>query len=428
MSAREYLEPGAALTGAVAFVSLANTAVRDHRIWTHHSMDFQDEGIGNAARIAGGHLTDTKRWAAVHRVHHSAPDANLTNFVEVADYIDWLAYSNADNAGHPEIPDEIPGLDPAVPTIDTNTAYEIGWLARELVGGLYQPYEYFSPAVGARIVNGDPERFRYEDKQQMKRDRNQPVIFDPDNLPSLHDIRFLLRDPHSPPLHRRGIPGVLLENVSLYGYAENNFTDPAFRPDDLRPDETDIWIRENRAKLRAAYVGGMALSGMLLSRPSSPEKAMAGALTGVAASGAAVLALIAGGNITNSFGHAGDIEKLTLREFLAGKVYPKADGTYASDDKRLSLPTIDEVGGQRVHHLRPDKIAYSMREGVEKLIDAPFGSFIHFLVDNGIVFKPGDQFEGMERRPDMPSEAVVKLQEYRAQKLAEQALAADQKS
>ena len=424
MSTGEILGPAAALTGAAAFASLAKTAVVDHRIWTHHSLAFQNELVDKAARVAGGHLTDTKRWAAVHRIHHSTPDADLINFVEFADYLDWLMLPYADNSGHPDIPDEIHGLDPAIPTIDTLSAYEIGSLARDQVGGLYLPDRYYTPASGERILNSKDPRYFYEDKRQMKHDRKNPVRFDPDNPPSLHRIRFLLRDPHSPPLHRMGVPGVLIYNVPLYGYAESNFEDPAFRPDDLQPDETDVWIRENRTKLRAAYVGGMAVAGMLLSRPGPPEKALAGALAGTAASGAAVLALIAGGNITNGLGHAGDLEQLTLREFLAGKVYPKADGTYACDDKRLSPATLDEVGGQRIHHDDPGRIAYSLREGIEKFMDAPFGTFLEFLVSNGILLKPGDQFEGMERRPDMPSEAVVKLQEYRAQKLAEQAQAA----
>src|SRR5690606_6261512 len=129
----------------------------------------------------------------------------------------------------------------------------------------------------------------------------------------------------------------------------------------------------------------------------------------------------AGGNITNSFGHAGNIDKLTMREFLAGRVYPKADGTYATDDKRLSPLTLDEVGGQRVHHDHPDRIAYSLREGFEKFADAPFGSFLDFLISRGLIFKPGDQFEGEEKRPDMPSDAVLKLQDYRAKKLAAEA-------
>ncbi len=419
MSTGEHLQNAAILTGITAFTSLANTAIRDHRVWTHRSLEFESDAVGKTARIAGGHLTDTKRWAAVHRIHHSTPDANLTSFVELADYIDWLNDPSANNADHPETPDEIYGLDPAVESIDTETAYAIGSLARELVRDLYQPAEEYTVDEGTRILYDKNPRFMYENPEQMKQDRKHPVRFDPNNLPSLRQVRFMLRDPHSPPLHKMGIPGIMRSNVPLYSYAEHNFEDPGFRPDDLQPDPTDTWIRDNRAKLRIGYVGGMALAGILLARPRTAKEATAGALAGAAASGAAVLALIAGGNITNSLGHAGDINRLTLREFLAGKVHPKSDGTYASDDKRLSFATLDEVGGQRVHHDHPEKIAYSMREGVNKLIDAPFGKFLEFLVSRGILFKQGDQFNNEDQRPDMPSEAVQMLQNYRAKRLAE---------
>src|SRR5690606_21268811 len=110
----------------------------------------------------------------------------------------------------------------------------------------------------------------------------------------------------SPALHPEGIPGVLRDNVPLYAYAEQNFEDPHFRQVDLRPDKVDYWTRRNRAKLRYAYVGGMALAGVLIGRSAKPEKIAVNALAGAAASGAAVLALIAGGNLTNSGGHAGN--------------------------------------------------------------------------------------------------------------------------
>lgn len=144
MSTGEHLQNAAILTGITAFTSLANTAIRDHRVWTHRSLEFESDAVGKTARIAGGHLTDTKRWAAVHRIHHSTPDANLTSFVELADYIDWLNDPSANNADHPETPDEIYGLDPAVESIDTETAYAIGSLARELVRDLYQPAEEYT--------------------------------------------------------------------------------------------------------------------------------------------------------------------------------------------------------------------------------------------------------------------------------------------
>lgn len=424
MGISKELAPTAALTAGAAFVSLANTAIRDHRVHTHRSLEFNNDSVERAARVVGGHLTDTKRWAAVHRVHHSTPDANLEPFVELADYIDWRSRPGSETSEHPELPDEVRGYDPAVEAINLDTAYEIGCLARELVGGLYQPAEHYSPIAGVQLLESGWPRYFYEDKKQMKHDRKNPVRFDPENKPSLRQIRFLLRDPHSPALHTLGIPGILRDNVPNYGYAENNFEDPAFRSKDLLPDATDTWIRENRGSLRYAYAGGMALAGVLLGHDKAPSKIARNAVLGAAASGLAVVTLIGGGNSTNAFGHAGvpgsEDKRQALSDLIHGKVYPKPDGTYTTDGSWwLSLLTLDEVGGQEVHHDHPDKIAYSLKNGGAKLIEATFGSSLEFLARHGIIFKPGDNFDGRDQRPDLPSEAVLKLQDYRAKKLAE---------
>lgn len=414
MSSLEKLGTTAALTGAAAFYSLSRTAIEDHRIWTHRSLAFKDERAEKAYRVAGSHLTDTKRWAAVHRIHHRTPDANLVNFIEYADYVDWHQGQTTLSEGQAELPDALYGYDPAAEMIDADTVYEIGSLARDLVGGLYQPPEDYTAEDAKRILYDQSPKYFYEDAEEMKYDRQNPVKFDPANPPTLHQIRFLLRDPHSPALHRRGIPGILRSNVPLYGYVEHNFEDAVFRPADLQPDEIDNWTRQNRSKLRYAYVGGMVLGGVLLGGRGSKEKMATQAVLGAAASGLAVMGLIAGGNITNSIGHGGDLKKLTVSDFLAGKVYPKADGTYENDYHRgLGPATLDEVGGQKVHHQHPDAIAYSLETGLDKVREAPFGTFLESLADRGIIFKRGDNFEAMESRPDMPSSAVLRLQEYR---------------
>ncbi len=414
VSSLENLGTTAVLTGAAAFYSLSRTAIEDHRVWTHRSLAFNDERAEKAYRIAGSHLTDTKRWAAVHRIHHRTPDSNLVNFTEYADYVDWHGEQTDSSEGQLELPDALYGYDPAVEEIDAATTYEIGSLARDLVGGLYQPAENYSEEEARRILYDRSPKYFYESADEMKRDRQHPVLFDPDHPPTLHQIRFLLRDPHSPALHRQGIPGILRNNVSLYGYVERNFEDGAFRPDDLQPDEIDDWTRQNRSKLRYAYVGGMMLAGVLLGGRGSKEKLATQAAIGATASALAVAGLIAGGNITNSLGHGGDMKKLTVNGFLAGKVYPKADGTYENDYHRgLGPVTLDEVGGQKVHHQHPDAIAYSLETGLNQLREAPFGTFLEYLTDHGIIFKRGDNFGNTESRPDMPSSAVQILQQYR---------------
>lgn len=421
MGMPESLVHTALLTIAAGAANELNTATRDHRVYTHRSLAFRNEGVEKAALYAGGHLTDTKRWACVHRVHHSTPDANLVGFVKLADYADYLSKPGANASGHPEIPDKIYGLDPAVESIDFNTAYEIGSLARDLVGGLYQPPAEYSAAAGTQILYSNALRYLYEDPKIMKRDRKNPVVFDPANPPSLDQIRFLLRDPHSPALHKRGVLGILTHNVPQYGYVENNFEDPIFRPADLQSDELGEKIRNNRGKLRLAYVGGMMLTNVLLGNKESAAKAARNAFLGAAASGGAVVILIGGGNGTNALGHAGDWDKLTWDDIKHGKVHPKMDGTYTSNSVLLSAPTLDEVGAQEAHHDHPELIAYTEETGLAAVKSAPFGKFLEFMVRHGIIFKNGDNFAGMDHRPDEPSEAVLVLQDYRAKQLALQA-------
>jgi hypothetical protein len=412
------LLPTAALTGAAALATLGRTAIEDHRLWTHQSIAFKSDRAEKIYRIAGSHLTDTKRWAGVHRVHHSTPDANLVNFVALADYIDWHGSQTTMQDGQLALPDEVYGLDPVLERIDIDTAYEIGHLAKEIVGGLYKPAPTYSTEEAQHILYDNSPKYFYEDKAKMRHDRKNPVSFDPANPPSLNQIRFLLRDPHSPALHREGIPGILRYNVPLYGYVEQNFADAVFRADDLQPDETDTWIRENRLKIRYAYTGAMVLANIAIGGRGSKEKIARNAFLGAAASGLAVTVLIAGGNSTNALGHGGDLKKLTFREFLDGTVHPKLDGTYETDSRSLGFTSLDEIGGQRTHHLQPNEIAYSLASGINKFIDAPFGTFLEFLATHGIIFKNGNNFENVDKRPDKPSEAIIKLQEARVKHLA----------
>ncbi|MDQ2973074.1 MAG: hypothetical protein M3Q79_01155 [bacterium] len=401
-----------ALTGGLAFASLVRTAVYEHRILTHRSLEV-DVPVETAFRVAGAHLADAKRWAAVHRVHHSTPDANLLPFIELVDLVEWREGQSSSYERMFELPDVVEGFDPAAKTIPFKEALKIGRLARTLVDGKYRPPENYHISDVSRILYSKQARFRYEDRNKMKKDANNAPIFNPDRPPSLEEIRFLLRDPHAPALHERGIPGILLYNVPLYGYAERSFADAAFRPTDLSPDQLDETLRENRAKLRIAYVGLVAALNLAMKRPSTLAKAAYELLVGGAVSGAAVAALINGGNLTNALGHGGDWSQLTFKDFLDGKVYPKSDGTYTTNSKLMAAPTLDEVGGQDEHHDDPSLIAYTKERGVKKVVSAPFGSGLEALTKKSIVFRKGNGFPELDQRPDLPSEAVLVLQGVR---------------
>ena len=398
------------LTAGVTGLSLMRTAVEDHRINTHESLEAPVR-VEQAMRFGGAHLTNTKRWAAVHTVHHSTPDANLFPFVELADLVDFGGVKPSN------MPETMYGMDPVALEIDTATALAIGRSARTIVEGFYTPQEEYQVDDVARIFFSRDPRYFYEDKEIMDAERKAgPMDFDPDNPPNLVDIRFLLRDPHSPVLHRQGIPGILRYNVSLYGYAETHFQQEAFMPEYLALDNVDRFLSDNRGKIRLGYVALMMAAAVGTGGKYGKMDILRNATFGAASSGLAVVALIAGGNTTNALGHAGDLHALSFEEFMDGKVIPKHDGTFTTNSPLLGPMSLDEVGGQKPHHDRPDLIAYTHDKGIRGFVAAPFGKTLEAMARNKIVFKVGKNFGG-DHRPDDPSEAVLMLQDYRARVL-----------
>lgn len=412
MERSDFMRAGG-LAAGVAFVNLSKTAVLDHRHWTHDSIAFENPTHEKIARTSGAHLTDTKAWASVHTIHHSTPDANLLPFAELADYLDWHEAQTTLRPGQLEIPDTVRGFDPAIPELDVETAREIGVLARELVADFYTPQANYTAEEAHDIMLSPDDKFRYESQQAIKQARRNPIHYDPENT-SLHDMRFMLRDPHSPALHDKGILGILAYNVPLYGYVEQSFQDPRFRLERLQPDDWDETLRENRAKLRWGYVGAMALATIAANRSKTPGQAAGNAVLGAAASGLAVVGLIQGGNITNALGHGGDWKKYRPSDIREGVVHVKPDGTYTSNSKTLSAPTLDEVGGQYEHHEDPSRIAYTTQEGWKRWAYAPYGRFLEKLIDKGVLLKEGGNFGG-DHRPDLPSDAVLLIEKTRRQ-------------
>ncbi len=108
----------------------------------------------------------------------------------------------------------------------------------------------------------------------------------------------------------------------------------------------------------------------------------------------------------------------------------KTDGTFTSNAKWLSAPTVDEVGGQEPHHDFPWRVAYTTNTGILGIRDAAFGSLLDTLTKHKTLLDPGQQFGHPElndlepnqaaieqviqlRRPDMPTEALLELQKAR---------------
>ena len=155
---------------------------------------------------------------------------------------------------------------------------------------------------------------------------------------------------------------------------------------------------------------------MVADRPRTAREVAASATKGAIITGHGMLGLIVGGNIVNSLGRGGkenSASRQFAKDFWQGNVRVKDNGTYTTDNALLSPPTLGEVGGQYEHHEDPSLISYTHEKGLEKFLVDPFGTMTEFMADHDIGMSRGPGFEGP--RPDMPSDAVLKIEEIRRQ-------------
>ncbi len=413
MKNREILKSPVTQLAVMTGAALVHTAWKDHRAKTHRSVELSP-AVDAGLDIAGGPFTDTTRWAATHRVHHHTPDTNLLPAIEYTDLMQWFMDNPDRQAGY-DMPDTLAGIDPAMPTMRAEDVYEVGVLAKQLVEGKYAPAEDYTPEDIERILYGTDPRYYYE-----RPTGDMKAVPTVGENPSLHDIRYLLRDPHSPALHPDGLRGIAVYNMPLYQdvvkFFENN---PQYMPDDLEFTPREAWIEAHKREVRLGFVAANMAARVVAEQPRTAGEVAKSAARGAIISGLGTLGLIAGGNIVNSLGHGGGV-KIGSRQFWRdvrdGTVRPKENGTYTTNNRLLSPPTLGEVGGQFEHHEDPSLIAYTHDTGVKKWATDPFGSVTEFLATRGIGMQVGPGFEG--RRPDLPSDAVLKVEELRRQYLA----------
>jgi hypothetical protein len=112
---------------------------------------------------------------ATHRIHHATPDADLRPAIEYTDAVAWLEAHPEIAAEQYAVPERIAGIDPL-----------------------------------AKILYGTEPRYLYEDPHG---NRDAVPSIDGSNA-SLDDIRYLLRDPHSPALHPDGMKGWAALNMA----------------------------------------------------------------------------------------------------------------------------------------------------------------------------------------------------------------------
>lgn len=399
---------------------VAITTLYNHRQLTHESIQMEPVAE-HVARTTMWLLGVKPRiWAEVHKIHHSITDANLLPTKETADYLVWRQDHSAPQ--HPEIPRIFKGLDPGA-DLRPAQILKLGQLAETLVAGRYDRPKDYSISEAQRLLDPKTPRYFYPTKTERRDNKlNNRSDSEPANR-SLNKLAVELRDPHSPVLHNNGVRGILRDNVSLYRFAASYMEQLEKAGKNFGQDNWDRLIYDKvKLGVTVFYAGNIAVA--YVQQPDSSPKgllkaAARGSLVAISADGI----VIAGGNITNSLGHAGELTSLAQTLFT-NEIAMKADGSYTTNDKRLSLPFLDEVGGQEVHHGSPDKINYTRASGRKSFEEAPFGSSIKVLVKNNILMKPGNQYGAnkdtppdglLSKRPDVLNETVLLMQKFRVE-------------
>lgn len=418
-----------------------------HREGTHESVE-----IDPRLRFAGDLVlwlssTVQEIWSDVHGPHHKLRDANLVPIIKVGDALRWC--ETHPHADQPPLPSIFTNLDPAA-ALRPEDVKLVSAAAREMkvrngttIKELYQPPEEYTRAELQALFDNVTPRYFYETKPgRLSRllTIHKPPVAEPLPVSDIDSIAHQLRDAHSPSLDLDGILGILLHGVGRYRTSAKVFAKERDEANDydMSSRSKRFFVKYKKWGPVALFAGniGYRLAKTVAKGEFSAETAKAATLEGSLAAGGALVALLFGGNLTNSGGHAGDVHPVhrLLARDLPGlwqelTVPPpvKADGTYTTDAAGLGILTEDEVSRQRQHHLYPEKIAYTTESGWRKVKQAPYGSFIEFLVRHGLGLHPGRQFgerdnpEGFDRskRPDMPAEAVLMLEAFRVRTLAE---------
>lgn len=436
MSSKEKIQPSEILRSAVKITAaglalgvpgVAGVTALHHRALTHGSLEinpFLEAAINAEMKL---YSPEPRIWAAVHRVHHSVPDAALDPFLDIAQVIKWKQ-ANPDKAQEVTIPDSFPYLDPFVDAFSLSDVVEIGYHAenimRDRLGGSYEPPSSYTKEELQAILNPTEPMYFYRRGPKHVGDYTQREI-----------AECLLGDPHSPvripPPEQNGVRGVLEYNVQLYSRVSHLFRDrPDLMPKDLQ--NIDGSISRNRSFEDVAR-GVMlpAVLTLIAKGKYKPEDFAKAAFTGGAIYAIKLGLHIFGGNITNSLGHAGVMTSERFINAIFGKEYKPVlnpDGTVSTDSvnsgvlgRLISIFTGDEVGGQKEHHLGPGKIAYTSQEGIRAWMEAPWGRFLSFLARSRyfplINEGPGFDLKEGEIRPDEPNPGVLIIHRNRVRQM-----------
>jgi len=419
------------MAAAEAAVLVGVTTIYNHRELTHDSLKLGRvaKWIAQTALRAIGH--DPNTWAAVHGDHHSNSDGDISTIIEQADFIKWVD-------AHPQLndltlPDAYPNLDP-VAVLTREHVLTIGEAGRELIEGLYDPPTTYSDAETAYLIDTEHPRYLYDPRRnflQRWSDRRAGVPQkEPPPSRSLQSLRYKLRDPHSPALHRYGVFGVWTDNLPLFRSGAAPYKDNSNRPERLRQDPAERIGRNQALGFTNFFLGNIAVSEAI-HYAADIDRPVQALMVGAVAGGLAIGGLIFGGNTTNALGHAGERPLKAFWDSMIGRfrhqsVPPrvKPDGTFTTNEPILGPPTCDEAGLQENHHKRTDLIAYSWQKGIKKFKEAPFGTVVEWFARHHVLMEPGNNFKELTNagkpRPDMPTRALQLLEAARRETWEEQ--------
>ncbi len=423
----EVLRTAAKITAAgflAAVPGIAFVTAYHHRELTHRSLELDPDLIKAGSREMDTYAPTDEIWAAVHRLHHHFRDSTLAPAFRITELINWME-ANPREAKGVEVPDYYPRLDLFVPRFHREDVLTQGYHAKNYIAERYEDYR--SPTWYSRDQMYDllyPNQLMSlypKEKHKKGTEYTQDEIID-----------ILLGDPHSPARMRRrnGVRGVLLGNVGLYRQASHMFrSHPELMPKDLQVSEI---VDHTETRVDAFVEQSIRMADLVLRirnvrHPEDELNELKALAAGVAINTVTSGVHIAGGSITNSWGHAGETSPKRFLQAIAAKDYElrlNQDGTIATDavyggivGRAVSWITGDEVGGQRVHHDYPDQIAYTTQKGLRAWFEAPWGMLLTVLAENPNIsfINPGRGFDVKKReeRPDMPHPGVLLIEQRR---------------
>ena len=390
---------------ALGVGGLVGTTLLSHRERTHESAKLHPFLVALFELEQRTYGMDNTIWASVHRIHHHVPDATLYPFIRISRAVKQEKMR--------DVPRFFPHLDRFVEYFPLDEVMAISEHGEKLVtdrfGDEYKPPKYSDAEIRAIFYPTSPQYY-YPDFPHLEKEYSQE-----------DQVRILTTDPHSPSLVPlpNGVKGVFKRNVALYGRPSNVFkAHPNLKPKDLQRDDDEAF-KNYKPYIVGSFLA-MSAAAYFLRGEHDLKNLVLAAVVGSTANGVRMYAGAAlGGKVTNAFGHMGEVTTKDFIEAMFKKEYQirlNPDGTVSTNTvnagflgKLSSYLTADEVGGQDAHHKYPEKIAYTEKEGLAAILDAPYGSFTSFLAQSGVPFiTEGDQFDEIDKelRPDMPNPAM----------------------